>query len=263
MRARTSCDDEAKDGGDDHSGVEPGVRRCEADRDQRLTDRDDHDQPVPLDEVGRFHAPAGQIGEQRPEEPDGERGDPEDVLESAVDEPGREDESAADEGGGRRPQDRPQEIRIAARGEREQRAVHDVDDEECNAEQDTVIAERRRDRKRRDEHGRHRHQHRREHKALVGIDRIRQPGVGSPRPPERGEDQQPLPEPTPRRIVQQHPRDLRERQDEDEVEEKLERSDAVYRAEHGFLLDARARTARACHSGQRYRRATTRTRGRE
>jgi hypothetical protein len=218
---------------------------------------------VPLDEVGRLHAPAGQVGEQRPEEADGERGHPEDVLRADVDEPGRQDQGAADEGGRRRPQDRPQEIRIAARGESEQRAVHDVDDEEGNAEQDAVIAERRRDGKRRDEHGGHRHQQRRKHNALIGIDRIRQPGIGRPRPPERCEDQQPLPEPTPRRIVQQHPRDLRERQDEDEVEEELERSDAVHCTEHGFLLDARARTSRACHSGQRYRRATTRTRGRE
>ena len=36
-----------------------------------------------------------------------------------------------------------------------------------------------------------------------------------------------MPEPTPGRIIRQDGRDLREREDEDEVEEELERSDAL------------------------------------
>jgi hypothetical protein len=57
----------------------------------------------------------------------------------------------------------------------------------------------------------------------VGIDGVGQPGVGRPRPPERGEDQETVPEPTSRRIIRQNGRDRREREDEDEVEEELER----------------------------------------
>jgi hypothetical protein len=90
-----------------------------------------------------------------------------------------------------------------------------------------VTAERIRDGERGDEHRRHGNQHRRRHRSETGIDGVRQPGVGRPRPPERAENQESVPETTPRRIVRQHRCDLREREHEHEIEEELERRYAL------------------------------------
>src|SRR5581483_1153270 len=46
--------------------------------------------------------------------------------------------------------------------------------------------------------------------------------VGRPAPPERGEHQEPVLEPTPCRIVRQQRRHLCEPEDEDEIEEQLQ-----------------------------------------
>ena len=84
-------DHEPEHGGSDHAGAESGAAFPKADGDQGLADRDDHDQPVTLDEVRGLHAPAAHPTEQRPEQADGERGQPEQRLESALDEPRGDD----------------------------------------------------------------------------------------------------------------------------------------------------------------------------
>ena len=144
-----------------------------------------------------------------------------------MNEPGGNDKGGAGECVGSVPQDRRQQISVVACSERIQRELHDVHDQESDSEHDTVTAERVGDGQCGDEHRRHRKQHRPPDRTHFRIDRVRQPGVGGPRPPERGEDQEPVPEPAPRRIVRQHGRHLREREDEDEVEEQLERRDPL------------------------------------
>ena len=62
---------------------------------------------------------------------------------------------------------------------------------------------------------------------LLGVNGVRQPCVGRPRPPERGEHEYPAADPCERRVVGEQRRDLREREHEDEVEEELPRRDAV------------------------------------
>ena len=101
-------------GGDDHPGAESAASLAKADRDQGLADRDDHDQPVTLDEVRRLHAPAAHPDEERHEIADGERGQPEHRLEPAVDEPRDDDQSSADEGGRSDPQNRRQQVGVTA-----------------------------------------------------------------------------------------------------------------------------------------------------
>ena len=101
--------------------------------------------------------------------------------------------------------------------------MHEVHDQERDAEQDAVTPERVRDGERGDKHRRHRDKHCSPHSAHIGIDGVRQPGVGRPGPPEHPENQESVPKPTPRRIVRQHRCDLREREHEHEIEEKLER----------------------------------------
>ena len=46
------------------------LARAEADRDEGLADRDDHDQPVPLEKCAGCQPPAADIDEERPEEAD-------------------------------------------------------------------------------------------------------------------------------------------------------------------------------------------------
>ena len=105
--------------------------------------------------------------------------------------------------------------------------MHDVHDQKSDAENHTVPAEHLGDGQRRDEHRRHRSEHRTPYCSLIWIGGVRQPGVGRPRPPERPEDQETVTEAAPGRILRQHRRHLREPEDEDEVEEELERSDPL------------------------------------
>ena len=129
--------------------------------------------------------------------------------------------------------------------------MHDVHDQEGDPENDAVTAERVGDGQRSDEHRRHRNQHRSPYRTDTGIDGVGQPGVGRPRPPERAEDQQAVPEPAPGRIVRQNRRDLREPEDEDEVEEELERRDAL------LALDVLLAHSRTLARTERDRRQTT------
>src|SRR3989442_1671811 len=82
-------------GGADRAGGELGAPRPGADGDRGLADRDDHDQPVALDEVRRLQAPPARPPGEGPEQAGGERGPPGDRREPAVDEPGDDDQSRA------------------------------------------------------------------------------------------------------------------------------------------------------------------------
>src|SRR5207244_269536 len=62
--------DQSEHSRDDYAGAEARTPRPEADGDQGLTDRNDHDQPVTLDEVRRLHAPTAQATEERSEQAD-------------------------------------------------------------------------------------------------------------------------------------------------------------------------------------------------
>ena len=68
------------------------------------------------------------------------------------------------------------------------------------AKMSAVVAERVRDRERRDEEGRHRGEDRDPDGARLGVDDARQPGVPDPRPPEDAEHEQALDEPFPYRV---------------------------------------------------------------
>jgi hypothetical protein len=64
--------------------------------------------------------------------------------------------------------------------------------------------------------------------ALLRIDGVRQPGIGRPRPPERGQHERATADPGERRVVGEQYRDLREREHEDEIEEELARRNSVF-----------------------------------
>jgi len=80
---------------------------------------------------------------------------------------------------------------------------------------------------RRDEHRDQRDEQRGADDALLGVDGVRQPGVGGPRPPERAQREHAAADPSEGRFVGEQRRDLREREHEDEAEEELPRRNAV------------------------------------
>jgi hypothetical protein len=105
--------------------------------------------------------------------------------------------------------------------------VHRADDEERRAEEHALVVEHARHHKRRDEHRDQRDEQRGADDALLGVDVVRQPGVGRPRPPQRGQHEHAAADPGERRVVGQQRRDLREREHEDEVKVELPRRDTV------------------------------------
>jgi len=60
-----------------------------------------------------------------------------------------------------------------------------------------------------------------------GLEGVREPGVTRPRPPDRREDQQPATEAAPGEVARHELGDLGDREHDDEVEEQLERRDAL------------------------------------
>ena len=96
-------------------------------------------------------------------------------------------------------------------------------------EEQRVVPERSRHAERDDEEGRHRHKHDEPHAAFLRVEDARQPRVADHA--EDAEDEQASREPRPRWILGHQRGALRDREDEDEVEEELERRDALGLAE--------------------------------
>jgi hypothetical protein len=94
-------------------------------------------------------------------------------------------------------------------------------------EQQCVVSEGLGRRERRHEERAHHGEHEQPLEALVRGDVVGEPGVGAPGPPQRGQHQQALPEPLPGRVVRHEQGDLGQREDEDQVEEELERRYAL------------------------------------
>jgi hypothetical protein len=90
---------------------------------------------------------------------------------------------------------------VTAAGERVERQMHGDDDEECGAEEHAVVAEHTRYRERRDEHRDQRDEQCGADESLLGVDGVRQPGVGRPRPPERPEHEHAAADPGKCRVV--------------------------------------------------------------
>ena len=167
--------------------------------------------------------PAAGPHDERRKEPDREGKQPQHGLEAAVNETGDKDQRRADDRRRRDAEDRLEQIGIATCGQCVERQLHERHDQEGNAENDTVSAERLGHCERSNEHGPTRDQHRSPDETFTGIDGVRQPGIRCPRQPgaaERARGRS-------GRIVGQQRCDLRERKNEDEVEKELERRDSL------------------------------------
>jgi hypothetical protein len=113
-----------------------------------------------------------------------------------------------------------------------------TDDQVRDSEQHGVRVERLGDGERNDKHCSHGREHACAHNSFLGLERVRQPGVTRPRPPERGQDEQSAAEPVPRWVIGHEPGDLRDREDEDEIEEELERGDPLLTLGHRWSLNS-------------------------
>ncbi len=120
-----------------------------------------------------------------------------------------------------------EEIAVTLGGENVEREVKRPDDQVRDGEEDAVLVKRLRDRESDDEHRTHRCEHRDPDRPLLGIQGVRQPGICRPRPPKRAEHEHPAEHAAPRRVVRKQAGDLRDREDEYEVEEELERCDPL------------------------------------
>ena len=98
----------------------------------------------------------------------------------------------------------------------------DLDRDVRAGEQQRAAAERPRDRDRHHEAREHDRQHEQPHRDGVRVELVRDPGRVVPRPPDDEQDEQRLSGAAPGQVVEQQVRDLRDREDEDEVVEELE-----------------------------------------
>ncbi len=122
---------------------------------------------------------------------------------------------------------------VVGAGEHEEADVGDAEDAEGEGEGQRQVAEGLRHAERGDQQRRHRAEDDQPHGALLGVDHAGQPGVADPGPPEHAEHQQPLAQPRPGRVVGHQRRALGDREDEDEVEEELQRRDPLALAPDG------------------------------
>jgi hypothetical protein len=88
-----------------------------------------------------------------------------------------------------------------AAGEDEQGDLPESDAGVGDGEQHARVAERLGHAQSDDEHGRHRREDREADRALLRVDDAGQPGVADPRPPHQAEDQQPLADAAPGRVL--------------------------------------------------------------
>ena len=199
--------------------------RADAERDDRLAERDDDHRAVALGEVARFDPPALDAPDDEPAVVDEQRGDPADCARCSVERAPNHEQRAP-----RATSSRPIAILLPARARIVPRArdrrvaayVQRAYDEVGDAEDQPVAAERVRHRQRGDQHRRHRRQQDHTNQTLVGVSCVAQPRISRPREPEHGEDRQSLDESNPGRPLGYEAGHLGDRKHEHEVKEQLE-----------------------------------------
>jgi len=128
--------------------------------------------------------------------------------------------------------DRPAEVGIVATGEHVEHQVGGADEGVGRGEEEPVAAERAWHTERGDEEGGHRREDHEADGTLLGVDDARQPGVPAPRPPEDRQREKALAEASPGRLAGHQGGALGQGEDEDEVEEQLERRDSSVVTHH-------------------------------
>ena len=131
-------------------------------------------------------------------------------------------------------------VRVVVARDPEQGDVGGPDDRVGDREDERRVVEGAGHADRRDQEPRHRGEDDEAHRALLGVDDAGEPRVADPRPPQDREHEEALRDALPGRLVSHQLRALRDREDEDEVEEELERRHRL------ALPERRAHPARPC-----------------
>jgi hypothetical protein len=217
--------------------------RSDPDRDDRLAQRHDDHEPVAFGEVLRSDDEAGPRRAEDHGAPDERgRGDPQRPLRVAAEHAAGEQQR----GGGEVERGDAEHRRgLAVRRARdEQAAVQDDHDGVADRERRAAAVERRRDRERHDEEPRHAPEQQQPVLPAVRRDRVGEPDVAAVHPPRRHEDEQRHRDAAKVGALGKQPGELRDREDERQVEEQLERgrSPAARRGArfHGETLTAAA-----------------------
>ena len=212
----------------DHSRIQLEAG-AEADGDYRLAERDQNDQRVPFGEVlGRDPPAAPHADHDWAEVVDRKRDEPDRDALAPLEEAGQHEQGGAEDRRRREPEKRAAAVGIVANDDGGEDEMKQADEEVGDTEQHGVVSKGARHRQGDAEHHAHRGEHHQPDATLVDIHRARQPRIYAPRPPERGEDEHPAEDATPRRVVREQDRDVGDREHEGEVEEELERSDLVF-----------------------------------
>ena len=112
-----------------------------AERDDRLAERDDHDQRVPLDEVPGGEVPAPAAADVGAEQVERERERPDGHLEAAVEARGHEQEPHADRRPDSEPGNRRKQVAVAPARDRVEHEVRDPHERVRAREEQRVVAE--------------------------------------------------------------------------------------------------------------------------
>ena len=193
-----------------------------ADRDDRFAEGDDDDQPVALGEVAGDELPPLGAEQVRPAhvEQEGER--PQGSLPEAIEKRCADEQPHADRRADREAGHGLAQRGVVAAGQHEQRNVRRAHHAIGQGELQRQLVEGLGDADPDDQERGHGGEDHDAHRALLGIDHAGQPRVARPRPPEHPEHQHTLAQPRPGRVIGHQRGALREREDEDEVEEELE-----------------------------------------
>ena len=140
--------------------------------------------------------------------------------------------ATAERRAGREAVHRVAQARVVPARESEERELHEADDRVGGGEEQRRVVERLRHAEGDDEQRGHRDEDREPDDPFLRIDHARQPRVADPCPPEQAEHEEAPGEPLPGRIRGHQRRALGEREHEDEIEEQLERQDALLLAQH-------------------------------
>jgi hypothetical protein len=220
---------EAEGGGDDDRPGDRELGHPDPDRHDRLAERHDDDESVPLAEVAGRAEPPVRATHQRSQVVTDQRGQPQQRLGRAGGAGGDQQQHRAGEHRRQEPHDLTAELRVLPAGQPEQRDVHGAHEEVATREDQRPvqtaggIVESLRNGDREDEDTAHRDQQPHPDDALVGPDDVSQPGVSDPAPPHDRDDQGAADNMTHGRVVGHPAGHLGQGEHEHEVEEQLER----------------------------------------
>ena len=194
------------------------------DGDNRLAQRDDHDQRIALGEVRRRDTPVvlHPRGEHADEIDDDREGPERGAERQAVDEAAREHECGGDEEERNEPPQGRELGRAIAQPPGVEDQVEDADEEVRAGEPGTLVPVGARHGERHEQRSRHAGEEEERRDLAIDLDGVRHPREARPGPPHECEDERRPGEAGDARVREQQQRHLGDREDEDEVEEELE-----------------------------------------